>query len=207
MDDREHLHTLTEIRSLMERSSRFISLSGLSGISAGVCACVGVGVLVVRWGIPLFSQSEVSFYELATVEFIKFLLIDVFCVLISALLLALYFTRRKAKIKGLPFWDKSASRLLVNLFIPLAAGGIFSLSMIYHHFAVFIPATTLVFYGLALLNASKYTLHDIRALGLAEMALGLCASFLLGYSLLFWLIGFGILHIIYGTIMYFKYEK
>lgn len=207
MDNREHLDTLTEIRSLMERSSRFISLSGLSGISAGVCACVGVAALVAEWGIPLFGKPDAAFYELVTEKFIKFLIIDAFCVLISALLLAVYFTRRKAIIKGLPFWDKSASRLLANLLIPLAAGGIFSLSMIYHHFAAFVPATTLVFYGLALLNASKYTLHDIRALGIVEMALGLCASFLIGYGLLFWLIGFGILHIIYGTIMYFKYEK
>ena len=37
----EQLQNLAEIRSLMERSSRFISLSGLSGVGAGVCALVG----------------------------------------------------------------------------------------------------------------------------------------------------------------------
>ena len=37
----EHLENLKEIRTLMERSSKFLSLSGLSGISAGIIALVG----------------------------------------------------------------------------------------------------------------------------------------------------------------------
>lgn len=207
MNDKEHLQTLTEIRSLMEKSSRFISLSGLSGISAGVCACVGVIAVIVYWKIPLFEHDHLPFQELNYLPFIQFLVIDAFCILVSALLLAIYFTKRKAQKQGLPFWDKSALRLLINLFIPLVAGGVFSIAIFYHNLGGLIPATTLVFYGMALLNASKYTLHDIRALGIAEIILGLFSAFWVGYGLLFWLIGFGVLHIIYGGIMYFKYEK
>ena len=56
-------------------------------------------------------------------------------------------------------------------------------------------------------NASKYTLNDIRYLGLTEIFLGLVALVFLEYSLLFWAIGFGLVHIIYGIVMYYKYER
>jgi hypothetical protein len=65
----------------------------------------------------------------------------------------------------------------------------------------------LIFYGLALLNASKYTLKEIRYLGMSEICLGLIASAWVQFGIVFWGIGFGMLHIIYGTFMYFKYEK
>jgi len=119
----------------------------------------------------------------------------------------IYFTAKKAKKKGLPVWDPSAKRLLVNLFIPLVTGGIFCLILAYHEAYKFIPASMLLFYGLALLNASKYTLHDIRYLGITELILGLFASFLLGLGLWFWVIGFGVMNIVHGIMMYNKYER
>jgi len=64
---------------------------------------------------------------------------------------------------------------------------------------------TLIFYGLALVNASKYTLSEIRSFGIAEIVLGLIAMAFIGYGLLFWAIGFGLLHIIYGIIMHVRY--
>ncbi|MCU0393501.1 MAG: hypothetical protein MUE81_20495 [Thermoflexibacter sp.] len=207
MNQTEHIQTLTEIRNLMERSSRFLSLSGLSGVSVGVCACIGFFVLKFYWNLPLFSKDTLPFNELEYRPFVIFILTDAFVVLLSAIIFAIYFTHRKAKKTGMALWDKSAHRLVINLAIPLFAGGIFSFVMYWHHIANLIPAVTLIFYGMALLNASKYTLHDIRALGIGEIILGLIASFIVGYGLLFWFIGFGILHIIYGVIMYFKYER
>jgi len=70
-----------------------------------------------------------------------------------------------------------------------------------------IAPVMLVFYGLALINASKYTLNDIRYLGYAETVIGLIACFFVDYGLLAWTIGFGALHIIYGLMMFYKYEK
>lgn len=207
MSNQEHLQTLTEIRSLMERSSKFISLSGLSGISVGVVACVGLLVVKFYWNLPLTTQDNLPFNELEYRPFVEFLLIDAIIVLLTSLLLAIFFTVRKAKKSGLPYWDKSTHRLIINLLIPLVAGFVFSLAVYYHNLGGLIPAVTLVFYGMALINASKYTLHDIRFLGIGEIILGLIAAFWVGYGLLFWLIGFGILHIIYGSIMYFKYER
>ena len=114
---------------------------------------------------------------------------------------------RKAKRKGLPVWDSTAKRLLLNLLIPLATGGLFCLVLLYHRQVGMIAPATLIFYGLALLNASKYTLNDIRYLGILEIIIGLIASVYIGYGLLFWAVGFGVLHIVYGIVMYSKYEK
>ena len=128
-------------------------------------------------------------------------------VLIASLAAGIFFTVRKAKRKGQGIWDSTAKRVLINLFIPLAVGGLFCIELLYYRLVGLVPPATLIFYGLALINASKYTLHDIRFLGICEVILGLIASLFLEYALLFWALGFGVLHIIYGVVMYVKYEK
>ena len=65
----------------------------------------------------------------------------------------------------------------------------------------------LVFYGLALVNASKYTLGEIRYLGYGQLVLGIVNLWNVSYGLWFGALGFGILHIIYGIWMWYKYEK
>jgi hypothetical protein len=95
------------------------------------------------------------------------------------------------------------------MLIPLVAGGIFCIAMLYHGgaFILLISPAMLIFYGLSLVNGSKYTLHDIRYLGCLEIVLGLIAVFNLGYGIIFWALGFGVLHIIYGALMWFKYDR
>ena len=71
----------------------------------------------------------------------------------------------------------------------------------------FVAPLTLVFYGLALVNASKYTLGYIRYFGITMIILGLASVWFLGYGLFFWTLGFGVCHIIYGALMHFKYDR
>ncbi len=208
-DKTNYLQDITEIRSMMERSSRFISLSGLSGIFAGVFALAGAcaayffldlgGYQSYYDGALRSSQS----YE----RFIAFIISDASFVLVASIAAGIFFTTRKAKRKGLKVWDNTAQRLLVNLAIPLIAGGIFCVALLVHGAVGLIAPATLLFYGVALLNGSKYTLNDIRYLGICEIVLGLISSFYIGYGLLFWMLGFGGLHILYGAAMYFKYER
>jgi len=207
----DHLKTLSDIRSMMERSSRFISLSGLSGVFAGIFALIG-SIAAYSYLNISFSSSE--YYTHAVREsgelnlaFYKFFFIDAILVLGASLACGIILTMRKAKQKGQTIWDATAKRLLINIMIPLATGGIFCLILAYHGAVGLIAPATLIFYGLALINASKYTLDDIRNLGICEIILGLFASVYIGYGLLFWAFGFGILHIIYGTVMYYKYER
>lgn len=199
----EHLENLKEIRSLMERSSKFLSLSGLSGISAGVCALLGAWYAYAKLhvdGSSLLSIPEVRH------EIVPKLVLEAVIVLGFALFFGIFFTVRKTQKQGLSVWNKTSKLLLLNLMIPLCAGGLFCLGMLYHGFFWLCFPATLVFYGVALVSASKYTLHDTFSLGIAEIILGIISLFLAKYNLICWALGFGVLHIIYGTMMYFKYD-
>ncbi len=203
-----YLDDLKEIRSMMEKSSRFISLSGLSGVSAGIIALAGA--VIAWWYIQ--NNLESSLYNMNNITSIDlkdlmFLLLDAGIVLVLAIASATYFAMRKARIQNLPVWNKAAELTFINLIIPLAAGGIFCLFLFYYNLYLLIAPATLVFYGLALLNASKFTLYEVRYLGITEIILGLIAMATPGYSLIFWSLGFGILHIVYGAVMYFRYER
>lgn len=208
----KHFEALQDIRSMMERSSRFISLSGLSGVSAGTFALFGAAAVYWYLDIVPFDQKRI-YYQLARnterwgMDYLSFFVLDAVVVLLLAIAGAIFFTTRKARRKGMKIWDRLTQRLLINLLLPLITGGAFCIALFYHGYIGLIAPATLVFYGLALLNASKYTFNDIRYLGLSEIVLGTIALFLLGYGLEFWAIGFGILHIIYGSVMYFKYER
>jgi len=113
----------------------------------------------------------------------------------------------KAKKSNDTLWNASSKRLLVNFLIPLASGGFFILFLIEKNMFGLVAPLTLLFYGLACVNASKYTLGDVRYLGITMIILGLLSTWFLGYGLLFWAIGFGICHIVYGSMMYFKYDR
>ncbi len=207
-----HFEALAEIRSLMERSSRFISLSGLSGVAAGFWALLGSIAAYVYLGIsplagrPFYSQQAMQ-GEKWGLDYVSFFLLDAGLVLALAIGSGIYFTTRKARRKGQPIWGPLTQRLLLGLALPLFTGGIFCLGLAYHGLPGLIAPATLIFYGLALVNASKYTLSDVFYLGIMEVALGLAALFLPVYGLEFWCMGFGLLHILYGTMMYYKYER
>jgi hypothetical protein len=212
----EQLDELQKIRSLMEKSSRFIGLSGLSGIAAGVCALAGASATYIYVGARPFEfedQYQNTYFEQALVatkwgmHYTSFFILVASLTIFAALGLGVLFTTRHARKKGQSIWDASARRLLVSLFVPLSAGGLFCLAMLFHGSIAYLAPATLVFYGLALVNGSKYTLDEVYYLGLTEIALGIFAMFSLRYGLEFWVIGFGFLHIIYGAMMYFKYEK
>jgi hypothetical protein len=207
--DSQHpsLEALQDIRKIMERSSRFISLSGLSGLSAGICA-LAAAYIAHGW-IESYDEGRVTpgfRGELADALKIKLALLAL-VVLVVALLFSFYFTWKKARRNSLPIWDHSSKKLLVNMLIPLAAGGFFVCGLLYHNEWRFVAPACLVFYGLALVNASKYTLRDIRFLGLLEITAGLINMYYADYGLYFWALGFGILHIVYGLIMWWKYDK
>ncbi len=205
-ESQPHLETLAEIRELMEKSSRFISLSGLSGVFAGIFALVGAAFafVILQADSFLYAEYTAAYSDRRT---LLLLLLDSVAVLVASLSVAVILTTRQARRKGQAVWGNTAKRLLFNLFVPLATGGIFCLALLYHGEIGLIPPAMLIFYGLSLFNGSKYTLHDIRYLGVSEILLGLVATFFIGYGLLFWAIGFGVLHIVYGAVMYRKYER
>ena len=205
MKSKNYHEDLSHIRSMMEKSSRFISLSGLSGVFAGVAALIGAGY--VYW---LFKKNGINYFDgernIFSKDLVQQLIFAGLIILIVAISSGYFFTAQKSKRAGLKIWDSTTKRLLLNFLVPLISGGIFCLAMLYHGMFVFIAPATLIFYGLALVNASKYTLTDVQYLGYLEIGLGLISLFFLGWGLLFWTIGFGVLHIVYGLVMHKKYK-
>ena len=206
--DQQGLKALTDIRNMMERSSRFISLSGWSGIAAGVSALVGAYVAQAR--IQTLYQPLMD--PMAVKELAWDLILIAGIVLVVALTCAFLFTFQRTKKQGLDIWGTASRRLLWNTALPMIVGGIFLLSLFAKgiEFAMYyelVAPITLIFYGLALVNGSKYTLGEIRYLGYVMLVLGIFSLWWPGYGLYFWATGFGVCHIIYGVAMWMKYER
>ncbi|MBP7345390.1 MAG: hypothetical protein KA952_02525 [Sediminibacterium sp.] len=210
-NQKEQLDAINDIKKLMERSSKFSALSGLSGIIVGIMALVCIGISYTILGItPLEPISYLSILNrdgAIDTELLKLLIINFSVVLLASFLTAIWLSNKNAVKKGEQIWDLTAKRMLINFSIPMFAGGAYCFILFtQNHIELILPAT-LLFYGLALLNASKYTVEDIKYLGVLLVLLGLFASIYVDEALLLWGIGFGALHIVYGSFMYFKYEK
>lgn len=206
MESKKYLEDISEIKNMMNRSTRFLSLSGLSGILAGVYALIGS---YVAFTILQEIQYEQNSFRRILISFdaIDQLLLLAAIIALAAILTGILLSYRKAKRLNEKLWNQTAKRMLLNFSIPLVSGGIFCIALLIHdEFGLIAPAT-LLFYGFACINASKYTLGDIHNLGITCIILGLLSAFFIGYGLLFWALGFGVCHILYGAIMYFKYEK
>lgn len=196
---------LAHIRSMMERSSRFLSLSGLSGVGAGIVGVI-TGLIAMYWTSGSEMPIEKARMSVGAGILVQSLvLLGVFALLL-AIFCGCFFTIRKSKKLGLQIWTATTKKILVQLTIPLAVGGIFVLALLQYNLYGLVAGTTLIFYGLALVNAEKYTYSDIKYLGLLEIILGCLSLFFIGKGLFFWTIGFGVLHIVYGVILHRKYK-
>lgn len=201
MENQQYIDQLKDIREMMDRSSRFLSLSGLSGVLAGVYALIGAS-----WAYLILRGEAYKKVTINSAEFTTLIGIAGGVLLLS-IITAVVLSQRKAQKLGQSIWNKSSRRLLINFAIPLATGGIFGILLLRHQHYGLIAAVTLIFYGLALINASKYTYETLRSLGIAFIILGLFSEVFPGYGLYFWASGFGLLHIIYGVYMYLKFDR
>jgi hypothetical protein len=206
MENEKYINDLNEIKEMMNKSSRFISLSGLSGILAGIYALLGAAFAYTILYETTSINADYKNLVITQASAIKLVAIA-FTVLVLSIITGFVFSVNKAKKQNESVWNMASKRLLINFLIPLATGGFFILFIIEKDFMVLVAPSTLLFYGLACLNASKYTLGDVRYLGLSMIILGLLSTWFLGYGLLFWALGFGGCHILYGSLMYFKYDR
>lgn len=206
MEANKYLNDISEIKNMMNKSSRFISLSGLSGVLAGIYSLIGA---YLAYKIIYTDSYELGSYRnlIVTEDAMISLFAIAFCVIFLSLITGILLSMKKAKKQEEKIWDASSKRLLINFMIPLATGGIFILFLIEKEIYGFVAPLTLIFYGLACVNASKYTLGDVRYLGITLLILGLISTYFIGFGLLFWALGFGICHLFYGAVMYFKYER
>jgi len=201
MESKDYLKDLSEIKDLMNKSSRFISLSGISGIMAGIYAIIGAAI----------AYYLVSNYSDGTLildgRIFRLVILDLILVAFFSILTAIILTTKKAKKNGSKIWDTTSQRLIVNFLIPLVVGGLYILIILNQQKYGQAGALMLIFYGLALVNASKYSIGDIRYLGYIQLVLGLIGARYPGYGFWLWVLGFGFMHIVYGTWMHFKYDR
>ena len=202
MTNKEHSK---ENKIYINGSSNFISLSGLSGILTGVYALAGAFAANFLVSNYLNPNSGIS---LLPISFLEYMLVGIaILVLIFSTLTAFIIFYRKAKRNKEKMWDASSKKLLLYFSLPLFIGGVFCILFYKYGFNGLIPSTMLIFYGLACLSASKYTFGEIRYLGIVHIIIGLISTQFTDYSLYFWAIGFGCIHIIYGIRTYRKSDK
>jgi hypothetical protein len=216
VEEKEIHDELTTIRNLMERSSKFISLSGLSGILAGVYALLGAAFSyhIIYSGMPapfnpyILSSSHDDTASYGYISNFPFEILWIASiVLIASIVTGILLSKRKAQRSGQSIWGVTSRALLFHMTVPLLTGGVIIALFLHLGVIIFVVPTMLIFYGLSLVSASNFTFTDVKYLGLLEIALGLIAACLPRYGLLLWALGFGVLHIIYGSMMYLKYDR
>jgi hypothetical protein len=202
MKEQDYIRDIAEIRSMMERSSKFLSLSGWAGIMAGIYALIGA---YIAYSILNFNPDEIVYsMEASSLTKVVFLAI---LILILAVGTAVFLSYKKADKKGEKIWNAVSRQLLVNMAVPLVTGGILILVLISKDLIGFIAPVSLLFYGLSLYNAGKFTYDEVKFLGMIQIGLGLLSSYFVEYGVLFWAVGFGVVHIIYGIYIHFRYER
>lgn len=204
MKEKDYIRDIAEIRSMMERSSKFLSLSGWSGILAGIYALSGA---FIAHSFLKFNPSKAALNNMGETSDPSKVIFLAILILIVTLATAILLSSRKARKKNESTWNPTAKRLVINMAVPLITGGLLILILISQGQIGLIAPFSLIFYGLALYNASKYTYEEIRTLGLIEIVLGIIGTYNIEYNLIFWAIGFGIVHIIYGIFLHYKYER
>jgi hypothetical protein len=197
---------LAEIKSMMERSTRFLSLSGLSGVLAGLYAFAAAGI-TWYWIYLVSSSWGAGAANLSFREVLNRLLLLGLATLIAAVSTAYLLSKKKGSNSSQIFWTPASKRFLQALFLPVALGGFFCFALLHERAFVLIPAATLVFYGIGLVQSAQFTLGEIKNLGYTQLALGLIAAFFPDFGLLCWALGFGAFHVIYGALMYFRHER
>jgi hypothetical protein len=208
----EPIQAIEEIKQMMDRSSRFVSLSGLSGIAAGICALVAAWLVRKKFNKYAISENEYEVKSAYTrdsnlLQLDRELLILAVITFLAAFSLAFLFTYLRSRKTGVPIWGLMARKVMINLAVPMIVGGLLIWRITdFGLFGLVAPAC-LLFYGLALINASKFTLSEVRYLGYLQLLLGVINLWAIGYGLYFWAAGFGVLHILYGIVMWNKYER
>ncbi|MFD2200332.1 hypothetical protein [Shivajiella indica] len=197
---------LAEIKTMMERSTRFLSLSGLAGVMAGIYALIGALIAYYWLYFPHLPFGNNSLHQLSG-RVLTNLIYTAITVLALSIFTAWILSRRKSNNKSGHLSTPAGKRFIESLFIPVIIGGLFCFALLHQGFSSFIASAMLVFYGLGLFNASHFTLKEIKNLGYSQIILGITAAFFPEFGLIIWALGFGLLHILYGSLMYYKYNQ
>ena len=201
MNTSDASQTLNEIKDLMDRSKKFLSLSGGTAILIGIYACI-----TATAAFFILSDGQAFHWD----NFPKILTHTPYHLRVLGGLAALLVVASIATAIGMSWlqarkngrrlvFDAPARRLVGSFALPLVTGGLLCLSLFYRGHYGLTSSIMLLFYGLALVSAASHTYSSVRYLGYAQIVLGLIDSCMEGYGIVFWFVGFGLLHIAYGV--------
>lgn len=187
---------ILHIRTVMDRTVKFGSVSGTAGIISGFVA-IASALVAWQWlGVGLFVDPDSFSYTEG-----KYLLLLGAAVMALSVTTAAVLSVRNAARRKESIWTGTTQRLVYAMAVPLVPGGLFALLLLYAGSLYLALAATLIFYGIAMHSAAAFSHAEFRPLGLLCTASGLAAAAFPAYSLLFWLLGFGLLNIIFGLVI------
>lgn len=203
----DYLSDLQAIRSMMQRSSKFLSLSGWSGVMAGIYGLLAAYIAVFRLDFDPIVLQAIGFTGWEAFAELRGMMVLAALLLVLSIGTAAWMARHKANKQGEVVWTAASRRLLADLAVPLLTGGMLLLAFTWLGAFTLLLPISLLFYGITLYQAGPVTYTALRILGLLNLALGFLALLLPEHALLFWAAGFGLLHIVYGLFIHFRYEK
>lgn len=202
-EEQDYIRDIAQIRTIMERSSKFLSLAGWAGIMAGLYALAGA---YIAYEVLDFNPDRLIYTTTQSTGLLKVIVLALI-ILLLAIGTAILLSYNKAVKRGEKLWNAIVKRLVINMAVPLIAGGLLILILLTKGLIGLIAPFSLLFYGLALFNAGRFTYEVMKSLGLIQIGLGLLSAYFVEYGLVCWALGFGVTHILYGIYMHYRYER
>jgi len=181
------MDNLQFIRETMERSAVFTSVPGYGGALMGATA---VGAAIIAHSQPLITNWLIVWLVEAALAF-------------SIGFFALW---QKSKNSGESLASVPAKKFALAFAPPIVAGIILTALFYYRGFFEFLPCAWLTLYGTAVVTGGAYSVKIVPTVGWIFVALGAVAAFAPARAgNLLMALGFGVLHIVFGSIVARRY--
>jgi hypothetical protein len=201
-----------EASSGVRRQTRYLAFSAWSFLSIGLLFLLVIASAWVYLGYEIEGQTdpEQLFGRFEAIPSHYYALAAVACLLALGLGLGLvtWFNNRKAERLGLARWNAAATKMVQEAAVPLLGGGLLLAVLVFRYglFGLVAPLS-LLFYGLALTRASWFSLRELRSLGYVQIGLGLVSCLFPRETLLFWGLGLGLAHVLFGLWMAVREQR
>ena len=181
----------------MEQGKSYFSLKSLSGILIGIYGLATVYLIDKLTsgegsGIEMVSQLPILFLQIGiTAIAVVFIIISLFTLWIRA--------KRRAKSEGKKLWNTSNKKIRLQTLITLLVLIVVIIVIANQGYYSLVTPISLFFYGLFLLNLSRFSSKGLVFLSIGEVLLGVAAYMIYDKEIFFLALGFGLLPIIYGA--------
>lgn len=175
------MEDLRFIRQTMERGAAFTAVPGWGGVGMGLSA---IAAAVVASGQPT-SEGWLLVWTLEA---------------LIAVAIGGVAIQRKARRAELPVFSGAGRKFVLSFLPPALAGVVLTLALWQADASSLLPGVWLLLYGAAVVTAGTFSVKIVPVMGICFMVLGMLA--LLGLPLggdLWMAVGFGGLHVLFGT--------